>query len=101
MKQELCALIANYPTVTILGMAGLAVLCLFSILGTVCFLGLFCILIRSVQKGWEEGWLQYDEPAPRRRPRHRSPGPEQRSRTAPGPGSQRNAYRDARTPSRL
>lgn len=100
MKQELCALIANYPTVTILGMGGLAVLCLFSVLGTVCFVGLFCILIRSVQKGWEEGWLQYEESAPRRRPRHRSPGPEQRSRTVPAHGSRGRAYQGNRAPSR-
>ena len=86
MKRELCALIVNYPTVTILGLTVLAVLCLFSILGTVFFLGIFCLLFLSIQKGREEGWLQME--APRndpRRPRRRKPAPD-RSR---GSGNRR------------
>ena len=62
MKRELCELIVNYPTVTILGLTVLAVLCVFSILGTVCFLGIFCLLILSVQKGRREGWIQTGRP---------------------------------------
>ena len=77
MKQQLCELIVNFPTVTILGLTALAVLCLFSVPGTVCFLGIFCLLIRSIQKGREQGWIQEAEPPPdRRRPRHRTPAPE-------------------------
>ena len=77
MKQQLCELIVNFPTVTILGLTALAVLCLFSVPGTVCFLGIFCLLIRSVQKGREQGWIRETEPPPdRRRPRHRTPAPE-------------------------
>lgn len=81
MKQQLCELIVNFPTVTILGLTALAVLCLFSVPGTVCFLGIFCLLIRSVQKGREQGWLQDEEPTTsRRRPRHRIPSPDQADR---------------------
>ena len=82
MKQQLCELITNFPTVTILSLSVLAVLCLFSILGTVCFLGIFCLLILSVQTGREEGWLHSDQPQPRRRrPRHRTPAPDARRQT--------------------
>lgn len=80
MKRELCDLITGYPTVTILGLSVLAVLCLFSILGTVCFLGVFCLIILSVQTGREKGWLPQDEPQPPRRPRHRKPAPDSRAR---------------------
>ena len=94
MKRELCELIANYPTVTIIGLTVLAVLCLFSILGTVCFLVVFCLLISSVQKGRKEGWLREEEPRPRRRPRRRTP--ESRRRTEHRNGS----YQGARAASR-
>ncbi len=94
MKREICGLIANYPTVTILSLTGLAVLCLFSILGTMCFLGVFCLLIRSVQTGRKEGWLQDDAPQPRRRPRRRSPDRRRGSERRP------NSYQDARASSR-
>ncbi len=77
MKRQLCELIVNFPTITILGLTALAVLCLFSVMGTVCFLGIFCLLIRSVQKGREEGWLPEDiSPPSPRRPRHRTPAPD-------------------------
>ena len=95
MKRDLCELIVNFPTVTILALTALAVLCLFSVVGTVCFLGIFCLLIRSVQKGREEGWIQTEEPPRhRRRPRHRTPAPEQGNRR-PQTGS-----RTARKPGR-
>lgn len=96
MKRELCELVSNYPTVTLLALGCLAVLCLFSILGTVCFLGIFCILILSIQKGLEEGWLQTEEPQPRRRPRHQSPTPDNHRRTS----QQGKRVRDNRVPSR-
>lgn len=80
MKQDLCELIVNFPTVTILGLTALAVLCMFSVMGTVCFLGIFCLLIRSIQKGREAGWIQPEEPPVRRRPRHRNPTPNQGDR---------------------
>ena len=91
MKRELCELISNYPTVTILGLTVLAVLCLFSILGTVCFLGVFCLLMLSVQKGQKEGWLREEEPRPRRRPRRRRPEPRRRAerRQPPRPAGSR------------
>ena len=95
MKRALCELVSNYPTVTILALGCLAVLCLFSTLGTVCFLGIFCILIRSIQKGREEGWLQSEDPQPRRRPRHQSPTPDNRRRTS----RQGKRIRDSRVPS--
>ena len=95
MKRDLCELIVNFPTVTILALTVLAVLCLFSVMGTVCFLGIFCLLIRSVQKGREEGWLQADEPPRnRRRPRHWTPAPERGNRR------EEAGRRTARTPSR-
>ena len=95
MKQQLCELIVNFPTVTILGLTALAVLCLFSVMGTVCFLGIFCLLIRSVQKGREEGWLPAEEPPPsRRRPRHRNPAPDRGGRREGA------AHRAARSPGR-
>lgn len=96
MKRELCELISNYPTVTILGLSVLAVLCLFSILGTVCFLGIFCLLILSVQTGRKEGWLQANEPRPRRRPRRRRPTPSRRSPD----GTANNSYQNARAAGR-
>ena len=94
MKRELCELIVNYPTVTILSLTGLAILCLFSILGTVCFLGIFCLLMLSVQKGREEGWIRKEEPRSRRRPRHRRPAPTQ------GEGRRREDLRPVRSRSR-
>ena len=95
MKQDLCELIVNFPSVTILGLTALAVLCMFSVMGTVCFLGIFCLLIRSIQKGREEGWLQTEEPlSGRRRPRHRTSAPDPRNRR--GDPSRRRAQ----TPSR-
>ena len=81
MKQDLCELIVNFPTVTILGLTALAVLCMFSVMGTVCFLGIFCLLIRSIQKGREAGWLQTEAPpSSRRRPRHQTSAPDPRYR---------------------
>ena len=81
MKQDLCELIVNFPTVITQGLTALAVLCMFSVMGTVCFLGIFCLLIRSVQKGREQGWIQEAEPPPdRRRPRHRTSAPDPRYR---------------------
>ena len=94
MKRELCELVANYPTVTILGLTVLAVLCLFSILGTVCFLGVFCLLISSIQKGRKEGWLRDEEPRPRRRPRRRRPEPRRRTE------HRSNSYQDVRAAGR-
>ena len=89
MKRQLCELITNFPTFTVLGLCLLAVLCLFSTLGTVCFLGLFCLLVRSVQKGREEGWIVEEETPPPRRPRRRVPPTDGRrahsSRRAPVP----------------
>lgn len=81
MKRELCELIVNYPTVTILGLTALAILCMFSVLGTVCFLGIFCLLILSVQKGRNEGWIKAEPPESlRRRPRRQNRSPDSRSR---------------------
>ena len=94
MKRELCELIVNYPTVTILSLTGLAILCLFSILGTVCFLGVFCLLIRSIQAGRKAGWIRDEEPRPRRRPRRRSPDPRRRRE------SRRDSYQGARAAGR-
>ena len=113
MKRELCELIVNYPTVTLLCLSALAVLCLFSILGTVCFLGVFCLLIRSVQAGRKNGWLrddalrserrQADRPGPADRPgqavrpgpRHRRPEPRQRSDPRRRAEDRREAYHPA------
>ncbi len=94
MKQDLCELIVNFPTVTILSLTALAVLCMFSVMGTVCFLGIFCLLIRSIEKGREEGWLQTEEPSSRRRPRHRTSAPDPRN------GREGASRRRAQTPVR-
>jgi len=95
MRRQFCEMIVNFPTVTILSLSVLAVLCLFSILGTICFLGIFCLLILSIQKGRQEGWLQSDEyePLPRR-PRHRRSAPKYRGRGAS------QGRRSVRVPSR-
>ena len=66
MSKQLCYLITNFPTLLIGAAAVAAVLCAFSPVLTVCFLGFTCLVFRSAEQGREEGW--YGMTSPRRRP---------------------------------
>lgn len=56
MRKSLCYLATSFPTLLIGGVICCAVLALFSVVLTVCFLGFACILYRSIEQGREENW---------------------------------------------